>query len=293
MAKSFGSAEQKDFVKLLNSLTGAYSPWEVWQDMVWIFADALANGIPFGPHRQKREDDYLKRIGKYDSKKQKAFPELFAMLVQTIEKAVTVGRYGDFLGELFMQMNLGNNLGGQFFTPYHVCEAMSKVAFNDAIKAEIDERGYITVNDPACGAGATLISFAQVLREHGYNYQQCCIFTGQDIDYTTSLMCYIQLSLLGCAGYVHVGNTLSAPDTSHPLFGGDDADTWKTPVFYTDRWEVERIRYRHPEWGREAAVEEASSVDTAEPASPIEPPEGIFTIGTGKNEGQIMLDLGL
>ena len=34
------------------------------------------------------------------------------------------------------------------------------------------------------------------------------VFVAQDIDLTVALTCYVQLTLLGCAGYVIVGNSL-------------------------------------------------------------------------------------
>lgn len=53
---------------------------------------------------------------------------------------------------------------------------------------------YISVNDPACGAGAMLIAFANVAKKHGINYQKHVLFVAQDIDRTAAMMCYIQMS---------------------------------------------------------------------------------------------------
>ena len=54
------------------------------------------------------------------------------------------------------------------------------------------------------------------------------------------MMCYIQLSLLGCPGYVHVGNTLTDPMTGSTLFGDGKPSTWYTPMFFRDVWEHRR-----------------------------------------------------
>src|SRR5699024_11833427 len=68
--------------------------------------------------------------------------------------------------------------------------------------------------DPACGAGALLVAFANECLRQKVNYQTSVLFVAQDIDFTVGLMCYIQLSLLGCAGYVVIGDTLVRPSTA-------------------------------------------------------------------------------
>lgn len=40
----------------------------------------------------------------------------------------------DFLGSIFMSLNLGNEHNGQFFTPYHVCELMAEVTMEDVVQ---------------------------------------------------------------------------------------------------------------------------------------------------------------
>ena len=52
------------------------------------------------------------------------------------------------------------------------------------IDGQISKKGYISVNDPACGAGATLIGFANAVMAKGINYQDHILFVAQDIDQT-------------------------------------------------------------------------------------------------------------
>lgn len=141
-----------------------------------------------------------------------------------------------------MNLGLGNDAGGQFFTPYDVCLAMAEMTMDpDYLKGKIEESGYITINDPACGAGATLIAAADIMQKYKINFQQSALFIAQDIDFTTALMCYVQLSLLGCAGYVRIGNTLTDPMTGSILHGGNnDEHTWFTPMWYHERWSMIR-----------------------------------------------------
>ena len=53
-------------------------------------------------------------------------------------------------------------------------------------------------------------------------------------------MCYIQLSLLGCAGYVVIGNSITEPMTGNVLFGEESSRCWYTPMFFCDVWNTRR-----------------------------------------------------
>ena len=113
-----------------------------------------------------------------------------------------------------MELELGNHWKGQFFTPYCVCKMMSEITVGD-VDRQIEENGYISICDPACGAGATLIAAVNSMRNAKHNFQNHVLFVGQDIDRIVGMMCYIQLSLLGCAGYICIGNTITNPLVGH------------------------------------------------------------------------------
>ncbi len=137
----------------------------------------------------------------------------------------------DFLGSLYHYLNLHQEQKGQFFTPYHICEFMSEIQFTDMGADEmLKERRYISVNDPACGAGAMLIAFANVAKKHGINYQKHVLFVAQDIDRTAAMMCYIQMSLLGCPAVAVIGDSLAKP-FPHP-----DNEVWCTLFYYLNQW---------------------------------------------------------
>lgn len=234
------NADQSAFVKLLDSMTGKYSRWQIWCDMVLMLACAISNSVDV-MHYDEREQMYIDAVKKYSKDEQDKFSRLSGILIESMDERVSRGDFGDFLGEIFMSLNLGNELGGQFFTPYHVCLMMAKAALNsELIHAELSRHGYISCADVACGAGATLIAAAEILNEIGINYQENVMFVGQDIDSTTALMCYIQLSLIGCPGYVVIGNSLTEPATGHALFGENTDRCWKTPMYYRDLWQSRR-----------------------------------------------------
>ena len=235
MAKRVGSQSDQPFIKLYRELTYRWTPWEVWQDFVTMYACAISNAVDKS-HFNEREAMYLKRIQKYSKKEQELFPQLAAEVVLALEK----NPEQDFLGKIFMELNLSNDSGGQFFTPYNVCRMMAEMTVGDVVM-HVKKHGYITINDPACGAGATLIAAvhatAKPLSEAGFNWQNHVLVTAQDIDYTVALMCYIQLSLLGTAAYIKIGNTFTEPMGS--------ADTlenyWFTPMYFSGVWSARRL----------------------------------------------------
>jgi type I restriction-modification system DNA methylase subunit len=61
-----------------------------------------------------------------------------------------------------MLCELGNDASGQFFTPYDVCRCMVEISGGSDPAAE--NAGFFSVSDPACGAGALLIAFANLCR---------------------------------------------------------------------------------------------------------------------------------
>lgn len=148
----------------------------------------------------------------------------------------------DFLGSLYMELNLGNHWKGQFFTPISICDMMARITLNEIIDT-IEEKGWAAINDPACGAGATLISAVNVMNEKGIDYQNRALFVAQDIDRITGLMCFIQLSLLRCAGYVVIADTLCNPIVGKSALFIEEKqgqEIWYLPMFLSDIWEGRR-----------------------------------------------------
>ena len=237
--------DQKEFVKTISSLTGKYATWEIWSDFVTMTAICISNAID-KTHFEAREQSYLNIAKKYNDDEIGKFATLIAILVEGLE----MDRDRDFLGELYMSLGLGSRWKGQFFTPYSVCKAMAKMNGGDIV-SQIEERGFIRVADQCCGAGALLIAFANEAadqtKDSNYNWQNHILFCAQDIDMITGLMCYIQLSLLGCAGFVKIGNSLTDPMTEGEaeaeLLNADKNRYWYTPMYFHNVWAMRRVFY--------------------------------------------------
>lgn len=189
--------------------------------------------------RQDREDEYLRIIGKYNKEEQERFPRMLYELVEAFEEE----KYADILGDLYMQLGMGDRWKGQFFTPYHICVVMAKMSA-DNIQAEIEQKGYLSVTDPCCGGGALLIAFAQHCREENVDYHNNVVFVAQDIDPVVARMCFIQLSLLGCPGYVKIGDSLREVEPGPVLFPQTEYDIWYTPFWFTETWSMRRAFYQ-------------------------------------------------
>ena len=204
-----------------------------------MFACAISNSLDKS-HYDEREKRYLKIIKKYNKQEQNLFPELTAHTVMALEE----NPEQDFLGGIFMELNLGNGSNGQFFTPYHVCDLMAKITMTESVVPEVNEKGYITICDSCCGAGATLIAgiheARRQLEKENLNCQNHVLVVGQDIDEIVALMCYIQLSLLGVAAYIKIGNNFT-----EPIDPNDTTDNyWFTPIYFSDVWVTRRLVHK-------------------------------------------------
>lgn len=229
---------QTNIIRMLNSLCGKYSRWELWQDWITMSAISIANVFD-GPYRKEREEMYSSRAARYSASGLKMFADMLFELVADMDRDPDQ----DFLGELFMALDLGNEWRGQFFTPYDVCRMMATMSIADDLNAKVEAQGWVSVNDPACGAGALLLAFANECLRRGINFQTSVLFVAQDVDFLAGMMCYIQMSLLGCPGYVVIGNTLTEPSTSRDArgllpIGG--SNVWFTPMYYSQVWSWRR-----------------------------------------------------
>jgi len=133
-------------------------------------------------------------------------------------------KYQDFLGAMFMELELGNKWRGQFFTPYNLCKVIAELTYSP----EQYKGGVVTLDEPAVGAGAMVIAKCEVLEERGVNFQHKLRVVAQDVDWMTFCMAYIQLSLIGCQAHVIHGNSLSL----------EAKDVWCTPMAMMHGWFV-------------------------------------------------------
>jgi len=219
---------KESFVKVFNSLCDRHSKFTVWSDFIYMTAYAISNSCDY---RQDREEQYLNIVKRYSKDEIDKISELFVLTVMALDSE----RKQDFLGQMYMENGFGNTRKGEYFTPYNIAELMAQIADDGRCANE----KYITVNDPACGSGVMLIAFSNKLLESGINHHLKMLAIANDVDPCIALMCYIQLSLLGCAGYVCIRNTITEPVTGNMLYPPEDA--FVTPLFFHPVWQMRRI----------------------------------------------------
>jgi len=219
----------QQFVSLFNQTAPDENRWQVFSDFVHMAACSLYNAI----HRDEDfEADYMRRVGRYSREDANNMSRLLAEVIQGLEFCPT-----DFLGQIFMNLELGNARHGQFFTPYNVSHMMAQVTLSDGLSVLTSgERDFITVSDPACGAGGMIVAMAEAMLEAGFNPQKQMMVYCVDIDPVAAMMCYIQLSLMGIPAIVATGNSLTV----------EIKREMATPVFvlgnWHHRWQAEQTR---------------------------------------------------
>ena len=238
MSRRFYSGDQVtiEFMKDFDRLCGSRTRWQVWSDWVHLAAYSISNTVD-EIHAKEREKSYLKIASGYS----KSELELVSHLLGYTVEALELNPDQDFLGELYMNLDLGNSHAGQFFTPYCVSKMMAMMNFNSEGLNIPSNRNYATVCDPTVGGGGMLVAFANACKAHKIYYHTDIMFIGQDIDHTVACMAYIQISLLGCPGYIVVGNSLTEPTTGDPIFAPMERETFITPFYCSEIWTWRRM----------------------------------------------------
>lgn len=153
---------EKEFLNVFKQLCISRSSWQVWADLMAAMACTLANSVnktlPAYAEREKEYTECIERLGGVEKP-----AKCFAIVVEALERNPDQ----DFLGRLYMSLELGNHWKGQFFTPYDVCRCMAEITIQDNIQ-NLQNKEWVSVNDPACGAGATLIAAANTFRRKGF-----------------------------------------------------------------------------------------------------------------------------
>ena len=189
----------KEFISKLSNLDRSRSVSTVFNDFLTLSCCSLAQTVYRSDNLEQR---YLNIVKTYTKEQAEEFSKLLAFLVLGLEQAPQ-----DFLGQVFMSLNLGSQANGQYFTPYSVCKFMAEINFTEI--ETIQNNQLITLSEPCCGSGGIIIAFAETLKEQGYNYQHQLFVEAIDIDETCFKMAYIQLSILGIPARVMLGDTLA------------------------------------------------------------------------------------
>ena len=165
-----------------------YNTWVVFGDFCTASMLALSQPMYKDAEREKEYKRIEEKYGKTDMEK------IAEMLACTTIALTDQPR--DFLGEIFMENELGNHYAGQFFTPYNLSKMI----------AQMVGVGGPDFCEPCCGSGGMIIAYCEVCREQK---KPLPIVEAWDIAHICWKMTYIQLSVLGIPAKVVNGDTLA------------------------------------------------------------------------------------
>ena len=184
-----------DFRKILERLSHQHSSREVFDAFTRFSACALA--------MQTREAEYLEEAKRWEKPDLELFAEAFGALVLEMESRP----FEDLIGGCYMEFALsskGQQWNGEFHTPKPICDLMARITLGDM--ESMPAEGPITVCEPACGAGAMILSLAEACSPA---VRRRLRVTAIDINRTACDMTFINTTLWGIPTRVIHGNSLS------------------------------------------------------------------------------------
>lgn len=247
--------------KMIEGMAHRHSTWQLFSDFVEMAAISISNAVDIA-QRESREARYMEIVKRYERDEVNKFPQLLGALTLALNDG-----FDDVLGRSFHQLNLQNKWTGQCFSPYPLCKMMALMTVDDTDpKTIIEERGYLTAMEPACGSGAMVIALADALKDGGINYQQHLHVTAIDVDLKCVHMAYLQFSLLHIPAVIVHGNALSLEEWSH----------WYTPAHIMGGWDWKLRNARRSEVQgipeRPAAPELPAAAERPAVQTPTTPP---------------------
>lgn len=210
----------RNILKLFEAHGYRHDRYSLFSDCMELTAISISNSVD-SRSRADREARYLEIVGRYDRPTVEMLPQVFGEITMALEAAP-----GDVLGSIFTALEIHSRNRGQFFTPYPVCQMMAESMLGKQMNAIIEREGFVSVNEPACGAGAMVIALAQAMRASGINYQRHMHVTAIDIDPRAIHMAYIQFSLLHIPAVVVLGDALK----------NESREQWFTPAHVLGGW---------------------------------------------------------
>lgn len=199
---------KKAFINLVEQLSYRHQKWRIFADFCEFGAMCFHNVFP---KEQALEIRWAEMRKTYTDEEYQQICGLLNHVTDGLGCAYErTGGYKDFLGDVFQEMELANHWKGQFFTPQTISDVMAQLTMDEAyLREEIGRQGYITIMDPACGSGSTIMGGINALLRANINYQQCAFAVMVDVDFTAANMSMIQASLMNLPAYIYHGNSLS------------------------------------------------------------------------------------
>ncbi|MEP2780825.1 MAG: N-6 DNA methylase [Pseudoruegeria sp.] len=193
------------FVKVLNGIDQSKRRTEVFSDFCEMAYCSLAKvASPYADQKDALEKQYMEVVGRYRNKDDVwKIPELLGISLE----AIHLGGI-DFLGAVAGELGALDARLGQFFTPYEISRLMAEINLQ-GVEKTIEENGFVTVSEPAVGAGGMVIAVADVIEGLGFDPARHLWVEAVELSRTTYYMAYVQINTRGVAGKIICGNSLS------------------------------------------------------------------------------------
>ena len=193
-----------EFIKAINKLDRERSVNEMFRDLMELGYCAFAKLMAAPERAEQLEERYMSIVERYENKDTiRAYPDLLGIAWDAVKEGGI-----DFLGQVSSELSVLDERNGQFFTPYEVSMFLAQIGL-DGLERVIEERGYFTLSEPACGAGGMVLAAADILERMGYNPSLHMLVQAVDVSPLAYYMAYLQLTWRGVSAAVIRGNTLS------------------------------------------------------------------------------------
>src|ERR1700722_18287157 len=142
--------------------------------------------LPPGPAADALEDQYMAVVKRNAPEDVRKIPELLATTALAVQEGGC-----DFLGQVVADLELITGHMGQFFTPYALSRTIAEMTL-DTVDEIIAEQGFVTVQEPACGAGGMIIAAADAIERKSFDIGRQLYVDGTDISPMCFRMSYLQ-----------------------------------------------------------------------------------------------------
>ena len=209
------------FVRALDQFDRSKTRTEVFRIFCEMAYCALAKrASPFADQRDRLEAQYMECVRMFPNKDDvRRMPEMMGLALQTIAAGGV-----DFFGQVAAEIGALDARMGQFFTPYELSRMMAEMTLGD-VAAQIEAQGFITISEPAAGAGGMVMAAADVIEAKGFDPARHIWVEAVELSRATFHMAYVQIAARGVAGRVINGNSIT-------LETFDQAFTPAAPVFH-------------------------------------------------------------
>ena len=234
-SNSAGLTTEQKFLKCFRQLAKGRSAEAVWDDMVSIISCTISNSNdPAAERWLAREKEYFGICRKYDNDNDKI--HMLSQLFAYVMTAYIDNPEQDFLGSMYMELNIGRNRKAKGFTSYDFCRKLWEMTLSqEETEKQIECQDRIVVLLPCCDAGGTMLASSHRIEELGYDPVRQAIYEGISEDPVVAKMCYIQAALAGLPARIIITKDICKTmnnSGSRILEGDEISDVWYTPEYW-------------------------------------------------------------